>query len=91
VGGIDQLSGKEILFDGHKMDYTKGQMRKFVKMWEDGEPLSRIAEYFGIPMLDATLLVIHSGEKEYIFPRKGGYKGTKKHKWKREREKMTIE
>lgn len=89
--GINKLSGREILFDGCKMDYSDRQMEKFIQMWKDGEPTSRIAEYFALPMLDITLLVIHSGEKGYIGPRPGGYKGTRKHKWKQGREKIRID
>jgi hypothetical protein len=89
--GINKLSGKEILFDGYKLDYTKGQMRKFVKMWNEGEPASRMAEYFAVSLLEIFLLVAHSEDKGYITTRPGGYKGTKKHKWKRGREKIRIE
>ena len=82
------MSGREILFDGKKLDYTQYQMEKFVKMWNDGESLSCISETFTISKLEAALLIIHSGEQGYISERPGGYEGTKEHRWK---EKIRIE
>jgi hypothetical protein len=88
MSGIDKLSGRVILLPNNRFDYTAGQIRKFVKMWEDGEADTRICEYFAINKNDVVLLVMHCNDKGYIEPRPGGMKGTKPHKW---RERIKIE
>lgn len=88
--GINRLSGREILFEDAHMDYSYGQIRKFVRMWNEGEPASRIAESFCIAIYEVTLLTIHCELKGWIEPRPGGLRGTKKHKWKKKKEKMVI-
>jgi hypothetical protein len=81
--GINQLSGRIILLPNARFDYTAGQIRTFVKMWNDGEADTRICEYFAISKLEVYLLVLHCANEELIEPRKGSMKGTKPHKWKR--------
>jgi hypothetical protein len=79
MSGINSLTGRIILLDEFKMDFTPGQIRKFVKMWEDGEPLSKIAEYFFITMDNVAIMVIHCTREGWIEPREGGLFGTKRH------------
>lgn len=89
--GINRLTGRVILLPDARFDYSYGQVRKFIKMWEEGEPISRIAEYFGIAMYEVSLLIIHCEIEEWIKPRPGGLHGTKKHKWKKSKgEKIKI-
>lgn len=90
MGGIDSLEGRVILYDGYKLDYAPEQKDRFIEMWNEGEPASRIAEYFGIKMIEVFLLVSWGELDDWIKPRPGGYKGSKKHKWKR-REKIVID
>jgi hypothetical protein len=85
--GLNKLSGRVILLPEARFDYSHGQIRKFIAMWNDGEPISRIAEYFGIAIYEVSLLIIHCELEEWIGPRPGGLKGTKKHKWKQDRKK----
>lgn len=87
MSGINALRGRVILLQEARFDYTPGQIRKFVKMWNDGEPISRIAEYFTIAIYEVALLVIHCELEEWIVPRKGGLLGSKKRKWKENRQK----
>lgn len=88
--GIDSLTGRIILLPNARFDYTPAQVRKFIRMWNEGEPISRIAERFMIAMYEVSLLVMHCELEGWIEPRPGGLRGTKKHKW-RQKEKMRIE
>lgn len=89
--GIDRLSEREILLPDARFDYSKRQIKRFIKMWNDGEPISRIAESYGIALYEVGLLIMHCELKGTIGPRPGGLKGTKKHKWKqRRKETMKI-
>lgn len=89
--GINRLSGRIILHPEARFDYSYAQIRKFIRMWEEGESVSRIAEYFAITKFDVFLLVSHCEMEEWIGPREGAYKGTKPHKWKRSKEKMRVD
>jgi hypothetical protein len=80
--GVNRLSGRVMLWPDARFDYSWGQIRRFIKMWEDGEPISKICESFTITQFDAFLLVSWCEFNEWIKERPGGYKGTKKHRWK---------
>lgn len=88
--GIDSLTGRIILLPEARFDYTPAQMQRFVKMWDDGEPGSRIAESYNIALYEVSLMVMHSELEKWIRPRQGGFRGTKPHRWK-QKETMRID
>lgn len=87
---LDELTGRVILHEDLKFDYTPFQIRKFVKMWEDGESGTEICRLFNIIQLELFFLVSHCEVKGWIKPRPGGIKGTKK-KPRKKREKIVID
>jgi hypothetical protein len=80
--GLNKLSGRVILLPEARMDYSMGQIRRFVKLWNEGQPVTKIAESFGIAMYEVGLLVMHCELEGWIEQRPGGLRGTIKHKWK---------
>jgi hypothetical protein len=79
MSGINSLTGRIILLDEFKFDFTPGQIRKFVKMWDEGQPISKIAEYFYISMDNVAVMVMHCTREGWIQPREGGLLGNKQH------------
>lgn len=77
MGGIDSLKGRIILLPDARMDYTPAQIRRFIKMYDEGHPISNIAAHFYITHHEVWLLILHCGFLEgWIEPREGGLTGT---------------
>ncbi|CRK80332.1 hypothetical protein [Neobacillus massiliamazoniensis] len=64
-----------------KLDYTPKEIETFVSMWNDGQPISAIAEKLYIQKYEVGLLVMHCNLEGFIQHRYGGLRGTKPHKW----------
>ena len=62
--------------------YKQSQIDKFINWWNEGQPVSFIAEKLEVPMYDVALLVMHCELDNLIEPRPGGLKGTEKHNWR---------
>lgn len=76
MAGINSLSGRIIILQDCKFDYTPGQIRKFIKLWNDGEHLTTIAQKFDLSTLEIALLTMHCDTEGWIEPRPGGAYGT---------------
>jgi hypothetical protein len=76
MSGINKLSGKIIILEDCKFDYTPGQIRKFIKLWNDGFHLTAIAEKFSLSTLEMGLLTAHCHVQGWIELRDGGAFGS---------------
>jgi hypothetical protein len=74
--GINKLSGKIIILEDCKFDYTSGQVRKFIKLWNEGLHLTAIAEKFSLSTLEMALLTMHCDLNGWIDSRPGGAVGS---------------
>lgn len=64
------------------LSYRQSQIDNFIDWWNEGQPISYIAEQFGLPMWDVSLLVIHCELEKLIEPRPGGLMGSVEHRWR---------
>lgn len=86
MNGIDSLKGRIIILSEAKLDYSPGEIKKFLIMWEEGWPIGEIAEKLWITNYEVALLVIHCELEELISPREGGLRGTLKRTRRRKKE-----
>jgi hypothetical protein len=70
--------------------YRPADINRFVKLWNDGESITAIAEKLNVKKTDVALLVMDSEIEGRIKPRPGGLMGTKPHKWKQKAAQLAI-
>jgi hypothetical protein len=90
MSGINSLRDRVILLPEAKMDYTPKQIKTFIEMWEEGNPIGEIAEKLWVASYEVALLVIHCELEGWIQPRCGGLTGSQPRK-KRDRKKSKGE
>lgn len=85
MSGFDSLKGRVILFPDAKMDYSPGQIKRFIDMWNEGWPIGEIAKKFWLKNYEVVLLIIHCELEGWIGPREGGLQGTLKRSKRKEK------
>jgi hypothetical protein len=65
-----------------QLSYRESDIKKFIELWNQGEPIAAIAEKIHVKKYDVALLVMHCELEGMIEPRPGGLLGSKKFKWR---------
>lgn len=78
MSGINPLKGRTIILQDCRFDYTDRQIKKFIRLWEQGHDLTYIASKFYTSTLDMALLTMHCDLEGLIQPRPGGAYGSVK-------------